>query len=183
MLHAIEKFNITAGIVAIGDNWTRKLVVDRVRKIAPDFRFISTVHPKATLGKNVVIGNGSVIMPGVIINANSIVGDFCILNTNSSLGHDGRMNGFSSLAPGVITGGDFVLGKYSAVSLGSNIIENISIGSHTVIGAGSLVIMDIPNYVMAHGTPANIIRKREQGEKYLTGSRRNSSRAYISNYL
>ena len=88
----IEKFNLIGGIVAIGDNWARNLVLEKVVKIAPDFNFISAIHPNATIGKDVVIGIGTSIMPGVIINANSVVGDFCMLNTNSSLGHDGYMN-------------------------------------------------------------------------------------------
>ena len=167
----IEKFNLIGGIVAIGDNWARNLVLEKVVKIAPDFNFISAIHPNATIGKDVVIGIGTSIMPGVIINANSVVGDFCMLNTNSSLGHDGYMNDYSSLAPGVCTGGNLLLGKYSAISIGSKVTENISIGAHTVIGAGSLVLEDIPSHTLSYGSPARFTNNRKPGEKYLNGAR------------
>ncbi|MFK5973757.1 MAG: acetyltransferase [Flavobacteriaceae bacterium] len=170
--YLMERYNFSSGIVAIGDNWTRKLLVDRILKIAPNFDYIHTVHPKAEIGKNVEIGKGAVLMPGVIVNTNSVIGDFCILNTNSSLGHDGRMENYSSLAPKSCTGGNFRLGKFSAICLGSNIIDDITILEHTVIGAGSLVVGNIEGYILAYGSPAKKIRNRIAGEPYLSGGKK-----------
>lgn len=167
----IEEHDIFGGIIAIGDNWTRSLVVDRITKIFPDFNYISAVHPNAQVGKDVQIGNGSVIMPGVTINANSIIGSHCILNTGCSLDHDGFMNNFSSLAPNVCVGGNFILGKGSAVCLGSNIIENITIGPYSVVGAGSLVVGNVDDHLLVFGSPAKVVRKRIASEPYLGGSK------------
>lgn len=168
----IDKFNLYGCIVAIGDNWTRKIVVEKISEIVPDFKFISSIHPKAVIGKDVYIGKGTIIMPGAIVNANAAIRDFCILNTNSSLGHDSVMDDYSSMASGITAGGCFYLGKFSAVCLGANIIENIQVMEHTVIGAGSLVLKDIRRSVMAYGTQARIVRERTVGEPYLTGGKR-----------
>jgi sugar O-acyltransferase (sialic acid O-acetyltransferase NeuD family) len=168
----IEKYQLQGGVVAIGDNSTRSLVVQRILKIAPNFNYISVVHPKAELGKGVHIGAGSVVMPGVTINVNARIGKHCIINTNSSLGHDGLINDFSSLAPGVCVGGNFVLGKGSAICLGSNIIENITIGSHSVVGAGSLVLDSIADNLLVYGAPARVIKKRIASEPYLAGKKK-----------
>ncbi|MFS4417478.1 acetyltransferase [Maribacter sp. 2307ULW6-5] len=163
----ISKFNVKGGIVAIGDNWCRKGMVDRILRIDPNFNFVMVVHPKAVMSNNAVIGPGSVVMPGAVVNAGAVVGEHCILNTNVSLGHDGVMDNFSSLAPRVATGGNLFLGRFSAVGLGSSIIENIEIGEHTVIGAGSLVVGNVPSYVVAYGSPAKLVRSRSVGERYL----------------
>lgn len=163
----MSRFNIAGGIVAIGDNWTRKLIVERIIKIIPNFKFINVVHPNAVLGKDVLLGCGNVFMPGAIVNANAIIHHFCIINTNASLGHDSIMGSYSSLAPAVCCGGGFKLGQFSAVSLGVNIINGIEIGRHTVIGAGSLVVNSFGNNLMVYGSPAKTIRKRENGERYL----------------
>ncbi|WP_419212573.1 acetyltransferase [Maribacter sp. X9] len=165
--YLMNRFNLDGGIVAIGDNWTRKLIVDRIIKVVPHFNFVNTIHPKAVVGKDVMMGCGNVFMPGTIINANSIIHDFCIINTNSSLGHDGIMESYSSLAPSVSTGGNLKLGKFSAISLGANIINGIEIGSHTVIGAGSLVVNSFGDELVAYGSPAKVVRKRVVGEPYL----------------
>lgn len=171
--YLIEKYNLFGGIIAIGNNWIRKNLVEKIDVISPDFYYISVIHPNASIGKGVYIGQGSVIMPGVTVNCNSWVGDFCIINTNASLGHDSRMNNYSSLAPRVCTGGNFILGRFSAVCLGANIIENITVEEQTIIGAGSLVINDVESYAVAYGVPSKVIRKRAAGDPYLTGDKRN----------
>ena len=170
--YLVTKFDIYGGIVAIGDNWIRNLMVDRILKIIPNFNFINAIHPSVIIGKDVCIGLGNVFMAGSIVNANSIIHDFCIVNTKASLGHDGIMENFSSLAPATCSGGNLRLGRFSAVSLGANIINGIVIGSHTVIGAGSLVLNNIGDNVVAHGSPARKIRSRIIGEPYLVVSKK-----------
>jgi len=162
-----EKYGFNAGIIAIGDNFTRKIMVDKIVSTCPTFNFISAIHPNAVIGKDVRIGAGTAIMAGVIVNCSSKVGSFCILNTNSSLGHDGRLGNFSSLAPNATLGGNVHIGELTAICLGANIVQDIKIGKNTIIGAASLVLEDVPDYVLVYGTPANIVRKISIGEKYL----------------
>jgi sugar O-acyltransferase (sialic acid O-acetyltransferase NeuD family) len=165
--HIFEKSKIYGGVIAIGDNWTRRQMAERISRVVPNFMFVSVIHPSATIGRGVKIGQGSVVMPGAIVNANARIADHCILNTRASLGHDRVMENYSSLAPGVCTGGNIHLGRGSAISLGSKVIENVRIGSESIIGAGSLVLRNIPELVLAFGNPAEIIRSRMEGEPYL----------------
>ena len=106
-------------------------------------------------------------MAGVVVNCNTSLGEFCILNTNSSLDHDTRLGDFVSFAPNSCTGGGSVIGSYSAVCLGTNIVDRITIGEHTVIGAGSTVLHDQPSRIVAYGTPARKINDRQPGDRYL----------------
>lgn len=153
--------------IAIGDNWTRKLIYDRLVALVPNLEIASAIHPSAQIGKNVTIGKGSAIMAGAVVNSCSEVGDFVIINTNSSLDHDCRMGDFSSLAPGVTTGGGVVIGDFSAIGIGATISHRITIGAHTVIGAGSLMLDNCGDQELLFGTPAKLVRNREIGEKYL----------------
>ena len=166
----MDKYKVSGIVIAIGDNHTRKCVVQKIRKLVPDLEFVSTVHPSAIVSREVVMGAGSVLLSGVKITSNSFVGDHCILNTNSILEHDSVMHNYSSLAPMVCVGGGFQLGECSAMCIGVICIENITVGDHSVVGAGALVLSDIPNSVLAIGRPARIIRNRKAGEPYL-GSR------------
>ncbi|MFH6769234.1 acetyltransferase [Gaetbulibacter aquiaggeris] len=159
---------IIGGIIAIGDNWSRGKVRDLIKSLAPNFKFLPAIHPDAILYNKFKIKQGVVIMAGTIINSDAIIEEFCILNTKSSLGHDSLMKRFSSLAPNATTGGNVTIGKFSSVSISSTLIHNIKIGNHTIIGAGSLVVKDFENNIIAYGVPAIKIRKRENGELYLT---------------
>ena len=93
----MKKYNVIGGIVALGDNYVRANMVEYIKKTAPKFRFISTIHPTAWVGNNASVGEGSVIMVGSIISVNSKVGNHCMVCTNSSLEHGGVMEDYSKL--------------------------------------------------------------------------------------
>jgi len=158
---------IVAGIVAIGDNWGRACVVNKIVRQIPDFHFITVIHSSAQIGKGVVVGEGSVVMPGVCINADTFIGRHCILNTSSSIDHDCKVGDFASVAPGVVTGGNVTVGGSTAIGLGAKIIQKICIGKHTVIGAGSLVTKSVPDRVVAYGLPSKVVRHRNPEDPYL----------------
>ena len=167
-LKDLEKIHrLDGGIIAIGDNWLRYKAHQNILRILPDFNFVTALHPNAQIGKNVTIGKGTVVMGGVVVNPNSKIGNDCILNTKCSLDHECSIGNYSSLAPGVTTGGNVKIGEFTAVSLGANVIHDVNIGNHTIIGAGSLVIKDIPDKSIYSGVPSKLIRKRAKGETYL----------------
>lgn len=163
----IKKYEVCAGLITIGDNWSRKIVHDCIVDQAPNFKFINAIHPSTIIGLNAKIGFGTVIMAGCIINPNSKIGNFCFLATGAQLEHDSRMEDFASISAGSITGGKVTIGKYSAITLGVIILDRIRIGENTVVGSGSLVTKDLPDNVLAYGSPAKIIRTRILGEKFL----------------
>src|SRR3989338_705797 len=104
---------------------------------------------------------------GCIINTNCSLGNFCILNTSCSLDHDSILDDYSSLAPKVVTGGNFSLGKFSAICIGSVIVHNISIGSSCVVGASSLVLSNISDNQLVYGSPSKFIKNRYFNDRYL----------------
>ncbi|MBN2383772.1 acetyltransferase [bacterium] len=163
----VQQYDLKGIIVAIGDNYIRSRVASQIETITPLLPFITAIHPRASIARNVTIAAGSVIMAGVSINPDCSIGKHCILNTNSSLDHDSVMCDFSSLGPGVTTGGNCIIGNHSAIGIGAVLSHNISIGQHTLVGAGSTVIGNVGDYCVAFGSPAKPIRSRRAGEKYL----------------
>tara|TARA_R110002033_G_scaffold60466_2_gene110663 strand:- start:4061 stop:4726 length:666 start_codon:yes stop_codon:yes gene_type:complete len=160
--------NIDGIIIAIGDNFTRQKVANNIKNILPNLKFVTIVHPTATLAEDIIIEDGSVIMAKAVINSGSKVGKFCIINTSSTLGHDSTMADFSSLASGVTVAGSVKIGVCSAICLRAIIIQNIEIGNNTVIGAGSLVLKSIGDLKTAYGNPIDIIKDRNEDSKYLS---------------
>lgn len=167
LLKIAKTHSLKGLIVAIGDNFIRSKVATYLMDVCPTLSFVSAIHPKASIAKDVSIGEGTVIMAGVTVNPCCSIGRFCILNTVSSLDHDSSMEDFSSLAPRVTTGGNCKIGKYTAVSIGAILLHGVVIGEHTVIGAGATVLGNIESNKVAYGLPARVIRERYPGEKYL----------------
>ena len=161
----VRRLEVRRGIIAIGHNWTRFLMLGRIQEAIPDFTFISAVHPFTSLGRNVRLGEGTVVMAGCCINPETLIGSHCIINTHASLDHENVVKDFANVSPGVITGGKVTLEEYCFVGLGAKIIENIRIGAHTIIGAGATVVSSIPEKNLAFGNPCRLIRPVDIGEK------------------
>jgi sugar O-acyltransferase (sialic acid O-acetyltransferase NeuD family) len=162
-----KEHDLNGVVIAIGDNGVRANVAAKVTATCPHLPFVSAVHPAASVGKGTLIGAGTVVMAGAVINADCRVGRFCIVNTKASLDHDCIMEDFSSLAPGVTTGGNCRIGSHAAVSIGAVLRHGITIGEHSVVGAGSIVMKPVEPFSVTYGNPAKKVRDRQQGDKYL----------------
>lgn len=154
-------------VVAIGDNFVRSKVTSMIKELCPSLKFISAIHPHTSIAKNVNIGEGTIIVAGVVVNSNAVIGNSCILNTAASLGHDAALGDFASIGPGSRIAGNCNIGKLSSIGMGAVVIEKINIGEETVIGASATVNKDIDPRVVAYGTPVKVIRTRQSGEGYL----------------
>ena len=113
------------------------------------------------------MGCGTVVMAGAVINAQCKIGNFCIVNTRASLDHDCVMEDYASVAPGVTIGGSVAIGELSAICIGAVVAHRVRVGRDTVVGAGSTVLKDLGDGVLAYGTPARRIRERTPDEAYL----------------
>lgn len=162
-----SRLGLQGVLIAIGDNAARATVATHVRAICPQLPFVTAIHPRASVGADVVIAEGTVVMAGAVVNTGASVGRFCILNTNCSLDHDSVLDDYASLAPNVATGGRCRIGKGAAIGMGTVIVQGVTVGEHTVIGAASLVMRDVESLVVAYGTPAKKVRARKYGDRYL----------------
>lgn len=167
----IVSFCLKGILVAIGDNFVRAQVAARIMQLCPDLPFVNAIHPHVSVGKDVSVGAGTVVMAGAVVGPCCSIGQLAILNTLSSLDHDSVMEDFSSLAPRAATGGRCTVGSYAAVGMGAVVIQDIHIGQHTIIGAGSTVLNSVNAFRVAYGTPAREIRERKPGDSYLKARR------------
>ena len=164
-LEQVRQLGVRQGIIGVGHNWTRSIISRQIREMIPDFRFITAVHPTASIGRGVRIGEGTVVMAGCCVNPDTVIGRHCIINTHASLDHENVLKDFANVSPGVVTGGNVALGEYCFIGLGAHIIQKVTIGAHTIIGAGATVVKDIPEKVLAFGNPCRSIRTISIGEK------------------
>lgn len=140
-------------IVSIGNNTIRK-------KIANDLncRFATAIHPSAIISKHATIGEGTVGMAGVIVNADTTIGKHCILNTSCSVDHDCMINDFVHISPHAVLCGGITVGEGAHIGTGAIVIPGIKIGSNAIIGAGAVVIRDVPDGATVVGNPGRKIR-------------------------
>ena len=167
LIPIINQYRIDAGLITIGDNWSRFKVYNSIIEQVPSFEFINAIHPSVIIGKNVELGFGVVMMAGVIVNPLAKIGNFTFFATGCQVEHDCIIEDYASVSAGSVMGGYVTIGKFSAITLGVTILDRLKIGENSVIGSGSLVLKDIPDNVLAHGNPINKVRARAIGEKFL----------------
>lgn len=128
--------------IAIGDNKARGDLFRATSRIG--LNHVTIISPTAVVSPSVKIGQGCFIGAGAVINNGTIVQDVAIVNSGAIIEHD-NMLGFSvHMAPGVTTAGRVRVEDYSFVGLGATVLPDIKIGSGVMIGAGSVVVKNVP---------------------------------------
>jgi sugar O-acyltransferase (sialic acid O-acetyltransferase NeuD family) len=154
-------------IIAIGDNNLRKKVDNDIKKINKEIKYETVISKDCIINGDLVIGTGSIIMSGVVINNGSKIGNHCFINTSASIDHDNRIEDFSSIGPGVITGGNVTIKKNTYIGIGAVIKHGVEIGKNTVIGGNSFVNKKCLDNSLYFGTPVKKIKSRKKNSKYL----------------
>lgn len=158
IIGSIHNYNkpVTQLILAIGNNRTRKEKADLCKKIV--VKYIILIDSTAIVSKSVQIGNGTVLMPGVHVNADAYLGKHCIINTSAIIEHDCIINDFAHVAPGVVLTGGVQIGATTLVGANTTVVPGVRIGQNCLIAAGSVVTKDIPDNVVVRGNPGRIIK-------------------------
>lgn len=140
-------------IVAIGSNAVRQTVAGKTTHA-----FTNTMHPSALISTYASFGTGNMILHRTVVQAQAAIGNHVIINTGAQVDHDCVIEDFVHLAPGVVICGTVHVGKGSFIGAGATVIPGRKIGAWTTVGAGAVVVRDIPDYAVAVGNPARIIR-------------------------
>src|SRR5580693_3421369 len=112
------------------------------------------IHPGAEIGRRLFIDHGM----GTVIGETAIVGDDCTLYQGVTLGGTGKEKGKRHPT----------IGNNVVIGTGAKILGNITIGDHTKIGAGSVVIRSVPDHSTVVGVPGRVVRSRvDTGGDYL----------------
>lgn len=143
--------------VALGDNARRLEVAEAARGLGYALPVIR--HPAALVSPTASVGEGSVLMAGVIVQANAGIGRCCIVNTAASLDHDNILADGVQVCPGVRSAGDVHYGEGAFVGTGATLIPGIRVGAWAVVGAGAVVARDVPDRARVAGVPARPLVK------------------------
>ena len=140
----------TAVALGIGDNRSRR---DAFARIPPGLAS-PFIHSSANVSPSATVGSGTVIMPFVVVNADSIVGSAVILNSNAVVEHDCIIGDAAHISPSATLTGGVRVGRCGWIGAGAVVLPSCAVGDGATVGAGAVVTSDVPAGSTVAGVPA-----------------------------
>lgn len=129
-------------------------------------RFANLIHPSVNL-EMTEIGVGNYFQENVVIQAGVIIGNNSSIHIASLIGHESKIGNTVFIAHGCNISGLVEIEDGVFIGTGVSIVPRVKIGKWSIIGAGTVVIKDVPEYSVVIGNPGRVIKQIEP--KYTSG--------------
>ena len=139
-----------------GNYTSKKRIVERLG--LPRERYATLVHPAAVIPASCTLGEGTVVLAGVVATADVRIGAHAGLMPHVVLTHDDRLEDYVTVGAGARLAGAVHVGEGAYLGSGCLIRENLAIGPWALVGMGAVVTRDVPHGEVWAGTPARYVR-------------------------
>ena len=128
------------------------------------------IEPGAYIREFVTIGKQAVIMMGAVINIGAVIGEGTMIDMNAVVGARGTIGKYCHIGAGAVVAGvleppskqPVIIEDRVLVGANAVILEGVRIGEGSVVAAGAVVTEDVPPGVVVAGTPARIIKTKDE---------------------
>lgn len=148
-------------VIATGETVVRKQLWEKLA--AQGIPLETLVSPEVYLDEFDTLHPGCVLTEGTILGGNNTFGLCSYVNLGCKIGHNASLGAFSVLSPGCIVSGSVTIGDGTYIGTGAAIRDEVTIGKNCIIGMGSLVTKNIPDNVVAYGSPCRAVRENTDG--------------------
>lgn len=155
-LPELARRGVDAVLIALGDPHDRLMLAELAT--SHGLPLAAAVHPRATVAGDVEVSPGSVVVAGAVVNPGVHMGLAVIINTLAGVDHGCVLEAGATICPGARLGGDVRVGRCAWVGIGATVRERIHIGEHAVVGAGAVVVRDVPPRAVVVGVPGRVVR-------------------------
>lgn len=156
----LAEHEIGAVALAISDSRSRAEVFGYL-ETDTKLEILNCIHPSAVVLDEVLLGRGVIIEPHCYVGYRAELGNGVYLKAGSQVDHQSVVQDFCTLNPRAVVAGNTMVGKFSTLHTNATVINRVTIAANSVVGAGGVVIRDIPPpggvYV---GVPAKRLKTR-----------------------
>ena len=160
----LQALKSTHGVEAIycpiGNNKLRVRFLSLAKELG--YETPNYIHPSVIISPNVTIGQGVYILPKTIIMPWSSISNYVMMSVGSIVSHHSILEEGCFLSFGVNLGASIHANKYAYCGISSTIMTGVKeLGEDCLIGAGAVVIRDVPDRAVVAGVPAKVIKYKE----------------------
>ncbi|HEY9291182.1 MAG TPA: NeuD/PglB/VioB family sugar acetyltransferase [Microlunatus sp.] len=139
-------------LVCVGSGAARSLIVERL-DLDPA-RYTTVVDPSVRNPAGCPVGAGSILLAGVTITAEVVVGTHVVAMPRVTIPHDCMVDDFATFASGVSLGGGVRVGRAAYLGMNASVLPGRKIGAGATVGMGGVVLVDVPDGQTWAGVPA-----------------------------
>lgn len=138
-------------VIAMQNGDIRKRIADKF----PNFdNWETLVHPSVNISETSSIGKGCILCAGTNVSVNTVIGSHCLFNISATVGHDCIIGNYVSAMSGSCICGHVTVRDFAYLSTNCTVVPSKTVGSHSVVGAGSVVIRNVRDNTTVMGVPA-----------------------------
>lgn len=146
-----------AVFVPIGNNAVRVNIINLFRNAG--YKTPSFIHEKTTIDKTVELGNTIYVLPGTNIMPYTTIGDYTMISMGVNIAHHTVIAEGCFFSQGSNIGASIQIKELAYIGISATLMTGLkTIGKNTLIGAGAVVIKDVPDNAVMAGVPAKILR-------------------------
>jgi sugar O-acyltransferase (sialic acid O-acetyltransferase NeuD family) len=132
--------------IAIGQIKNVKLRIDMYESVLnTGFKIPSIISPQSFISRTVQIGEGTIIMNGVILNSGVRIGNNCIINSKALIEHGTQVADNCHISTGAILNGDCIVESKSFVGSGAIVKHGITIKAGSFVNMGKIITKNFDN--------------------------------------
>lgn len=142
-------------LVCVGSSLGRERLVARLSAFGVGAsRYATVIDPSVRNPGDCPVGAGSILLAGVVITADAVLGSHVVVMPRVTITHDCFIDDFATLAAGVALGGGVRIGRSAYLGMNSSVRQGLSIGPEATIGMGAVVLSDVRDSETWAGVPA-----------------------------
>jgi sugar O-acyltransferase (sialic acid O-acetyltransferase NeuD family) len=169
-LHALDSFTCDYSVVGTIQDWnpsqdevfalaianpkTKEKIVKVL--LSKGAKFTTVIHPTADIAEFCEYGEGFVAYPTSCLGPNCIVGNYVTL-LSSKIGHDAVINDYVTISSFCCVNGNTHIHERAFLASNCVIPPSRKVGADAYVGAGSVIVRNVPNGKTVFGNPAKVI--------------------------
>ncbi|GAA1822256.1 NeuD/PglB/VioB family sugar acetyltransferase [Microlunatus capsulatus] len=146
-------------VLCAGRGQGRRALAERLARdgVSAD-RWATVVDPSVRVPDSCRVGSGSVLLAGVVLTSDVVVGRHVVVMPQVTLTHDDEVEDYATLCAGVRLGGGVRVGSAAYLGMSSSVRQGVEVGAGATLGMGAVLLQDLPAGQTWAGVPARSLR-------------------------